>query len=130
MLQEDPSELVNCRIQLPKITKNMNIMEELASLLYIAVYDKDRGECRYFSILDRLATAVSKYGAKVALFELKRGSLAGPSTKPTLSKEAIESLSTIEACLEDREYELLALETLKNIALKALSKCFKGKESM
>lgn len=127
-MSKETSTLINCRSLLPKIARNTSIIEELASLLYIAVYDESKRECRYFSVLDRLVTAVSKYGAKIALFELKRGSLAGTGIKPTLSKEAIESLSVIESCLEDKEYELQALEILKNIALKALSKCF-GKSS-
>jgi len=115
-------EDLDCLNELGKILKNKKLISKLSDVLFYAVYDTSDNECRYFSVLDRLATSVSKYSAKAALFDLKRGSLTGSTTPIQLDEDARRAFDVIELCLDIEE--LHALEVLKTIALSALTKCF------
>ncbi len=124
LLQSSEKPFINCLAELSKIIRNRDIIDKLSELLFQSVYDRDRKECRYFSVLDRLATSVSRYSAKASLFDLKRGSLSGTEKPISLGSDVVEALDVIERCLDIDE--LLALEVLKTIALNALSRCFKS----
>ncbi len=125
-------QTISCDRELRHILDNRNIIDILAELMFKAVYDEEKKMCRNVSPLDRLATSISKYGAKVSLYEIKRGLLVerGGTSKGVdeTMKNALKNLNTIEICLEKPEFELKALETLKTLALNALSKCLSPPE--
>jgi len=122
---QQPEKEVKCISELHSFVKNREIMNALAEMFFMAVYDKDEKKCRNFSVLDRVATAVSRDAAKAALFDLKRG-LASESeaVRGRVPDEALHVLDIAERCLDASERESLeALHFLRTVALNALSRC-------
>jgi len=122
---QQPEKEIKCVSELHSFVRNREIMNALADMFFTAVYDKDEKECRNFSVLDRVATAVSRDAAKAALFDLKRG-LASEAevVRGKVSDEVLHALDVAERCLDASEREALeALHFLRTIALNALSRC-------
>jgi len=118
-------EGIRCVSELHNFVRNREIMNALAETFFIAVYDKDEKKCRNFSVLDRVATAVSREAVKAALFDLKRGLASeAEAVRGKVSDEALRALDVAERCIDIDERE--ALHFFRTVALNALSRCVKG----
>lgn len=123
--QGGQSEEIKCLSELHRYVRDKDVMNSLAEMFFKAVYDSDKKECRNFSVLDRVATAISRHAVKVALFDLKRG--LASEAKMKVTEEALQALDVAERCLDASERDALeALHFLRTVVLNALSRCIKA----